>query len=104
LAELIDLLSTDYELNVIDSSNNTLSFVRVPKTSSDRSFRNSKEWLNVAIKIAASKHETTYEAAYRIANHLCHFYKDSVLAACETQKIVGWEPMSATAFSSMMCA
>ena len=35
LAELIDLLSTDYELNVIDLRNNTLSFVRVPKTSSN---------------------------------------------------------------------
>jgi hypothetical protein len=35
LAELIDLLSTNYKLNVIDSSNNTLSFVRVPKTSSN---------------------------------------------------------------------
>jgi hypothetical protein len=54
LAELIDLLSTNYKLNVIDSSNNTLSFVRVPKTSSDRSFQNTKEWLDVAIKIAAS--------------------------------------------------
>ena len=104
LAELIDLLSKDYELNIIDSANNSVSYVRVPKTSSDRSFQNTKEWLDVAIKIAASKHKTTYEAAYRIANHLCRFYKDSVLAACETQKIVVCEPMSATAFSAMMCA
>jgi hypothetical protein len=104
LAELIDLLSKDYELNIIDSANNSVSYVRVPKTSSDRSFQNTKEWLDVAIKIAASKHKTTYEAAYRIANHLCRFYKDSVLAACETQKNVVCEPMSATAFSSMMCA
>ena len=68
MAELIDLLSTNYGLNVIDLSNNTLSFIRVPKTSSDRSFQNTKEWLD------------------------------------ETQKIVVCEPMSATAFSSMMCA
>jgi hypothetical protein len=54
LAELIDILSTDYELNVIDSRNNTLSFVRVPKTSSDRYFQNSKEWLDVATKITGS--------------------------------------------------
>ena len=94
----------DYELNVIDSRNNTLSFVRIPKTSSDRSFQNSKEWLNVAIKIAGSKHGGTYESVYRIANHLCRFYKDSVLAACETQNVVVFKPMSATAFSSMMCA
>ncbi len=43
LAELIDLLSMDYELNVIDSRNNTLSFVRAPLTSSNCSFQNSKE-------------------------------------------------------------
>ena len=41
LAELIDSLSMDYELNAFDSANNTLSFVPVPKTSSDQSFQNS---------------------------------------------------------------
>jgi len=51
LAELIDLLSTYDELNVIDSVNNTLSFVWVPKTSSNPPFKNSKEWLDIAIKI-----------------------------------------------------
>ena len=35
LAEFIDLLSKDYELNIIDSANNSVSYVRVPKTSSD---------------------------------------------------------------------
>ncbi len=43
LAELIDLLSKDYELNIIDSANNSVLYIRVPKTSSDRSFQNSKE-------------------------------------------------------------
>ena len=104
LAELIDLLSMDYELNEINSRNTTLSFVWVPKTSSDWSFQNSKEWLDIAIKIAGSKHGGTYESVYRIANHLCRFYKDSVLAAYETHKVVVCKPMSATAFSSMMCA
>ncbi len=95
LAELIDLLSKDYELNFIDSAKNSESQIRVPKTSSDRSFQNSKEWLDAAIKAARTKHKGTYEAAYRISNHLLRFYRDSVLAACETQ-------MSATQFSSMM--
>ena len=104
LAELIDLLGTDYELNVIDSRNNTLSSVQVPKTSSDRSFQNSKESLDAAIKITGSKQGGTYESAYRITSHLCRFYKDSVLAACETQKVAVCKPMSATAFSSMMFA
>jgi hypothetical protein len=35
LAELIDLLSKDYELNIIDSANNSVSYIRVPKTSSN---------------------------------------------------------------------
>jgi hypothetical protein len=104
LAELIDLLSHDYELNIIDSANNSVSYVRVPKTSSDRSFQNSKEWLDVAIKVAGTKHGGTYQSAYRIANHLLRFYRDSVLAACETQRLPTSKPMTATQFSAMMHA
>jgi len=105
LAELIELLGKDYELNVIDSSNNTqLTYVRVPKTSSNRSFHNSKEWLDVAIKVAGTKHGGTFEAAYRISNHLLCYYQDSVMAACETQKLPVSKPMTATQFSSMMNA
>jgi CCR4-NOT transcriptional regulation complex NOT5 subunit len=104
LAEFIDLLSKDYELNIIDSANNSVSHVRVPKTSSDRSFQNSKAWLDVVIKVAGTKHGVTYEAAYRITNHLLCFYRDSVLAACETQRIPVSKPMSATQFSSTMNA
>ncbi len=51
LTELIELLGKDDEFNVIDSANNThLTYVCVPKTSSNRSFQNSKEWLDVASK------------------------------------------------------
>jgi hypothetical protein len=35
LAELIDLLSSDYEFNVNDSAKNRLSYVQVPKTSNN---------------------------------------------------------------------
>ena len=76
----------------------------MPKTSSNRYFQNSKEWLDAAIKVAGTKHKGTYEAAYRISNHLLRFYRDSVLAACETQRIPVSKPMSATQFSSMMNA
>ena len=77
---------------------------RVPPVShySYFSFQNSKEWLDAAIKVAGTKHKGTYEAAYRISNHLLRFYRDSVLAACETQRIPVSKPMSATQFSSMM--
>ena len=46
---------------------------------------NSMEWLDVAIQISGLKEKDTFNAAYRIANHLLRFYKDSVLAACKTQ-------------------
>jgi hypothetical protein len=104
LAELIGLLSKNYELNLIDSANNSVSYVRAPKVSCDRSFQNTKEWLDVAIKIAGSKHGGTFESAYRIANHLVCFYQDSVLAACKTQRLPVCKPMSATEFSAMLNA
>ncbi len=73
LAELIDLLSKDYELNFIDSTNNSVTYVCVPKTSSDRSFQNSKEWVNVPSKLPGQNTEapttpltaspTTYSAS-----------------------------------------
>jgi len=78
----------------------------VPETSRDRSFQNSKEWLDVAIKVAGKKDGGVNEAAYRITNHLlclC-FYRDFVLAACETQRLPVPKLMSATQFSSMMNA
>jgi hypothetical protein len=65
-------------------------------------FQNLKEWLDAVIQIARSKHEGTFESAYRITNHLVRFYKDSVIAACETQGIPICQPMSATAFSAML--
>jgi hypothetical protein len=87
LAELIGLLSKDYELNLIDSAYNSVSYLCVPKASSDQSFQNTKEWLDVSIKISGSKHGGTFKYAYRIANHLIHFYRDSVLAACKTKRL-----------------
>jgi len=78
LTELNDLLSTTYRLNVSDMSYKTKLYVRVPRTSSNRSFQNSKEWVDTAIQIAGSKQAGTYEAAYWIANHLLRFYRDSV--------------------------
>jgi len=80
------------------------TYVRVPWTRSDRSFQNSKEWVDTAIQIAGSKHAGTYEAAYRIANHLLRFYRDSVLAACENQRVPVCKEMSATQFQAMLCA
>jgi hypothetical protein len=78
---LNNLLSTTYELNISDISNNKISYIRVPWTNSDCSFLNSKKWVDTTIQIAGSKHGGMFELAYRVANHLLCLYKDSFLAA-----------------------
>jgi hypothetical protein len=85
LRELNGLLSTVYELNTTDMPNNKILYVRVPQTKSDRSFLNSKEWVDTAIQISDSKHGGTFESAYHMKNHIIHFYCKSFLAACKTQ-------------------
>jgi hypothetical protein len=81
-----------------------MSYVRVPRTKSDNAFMNLKERLNTAITISGSQHGGTFESAYQITNHLIKFYKDSFLAACQTQGVPVIKPMSATAFQSMLHA
>jgi hypothetical protein len=103
--KLTDFFSTEYELKVEDPvSHEPISYVRISKTFSDQSFQNSKEWLDVAIQIAGSKNYGTFEAAYCIVNQLLRFYRDSIIAACETQRVPICKPMSATAFSAMLQA
>jgi hypothetical protein len=89
LKELNHLLSTKYELNLRGISNQHISYVRVPRTTSDHAFTNSKEWLDTAIKISGSikedpKKDDTCGSAYCIANHLIKYYIDSFLAACNS--------------------
>ena len=81
MIELNNLLSTEYQLDVNGISNNKISYVRVPQTQSDRSFLNSKEWVDTAIQIAGSKRGVTFESAKRITNHIIRYYWDSFLAA-----------------------
>ncbi len=76
----------------------------MPQTKSDRSFWNSKEWIDTAIQISGSKHGATFESAYRITNHIIRYYNDSFLAACETQRVPVCKPMSATQFQAMLSA
>ena len=101
LRELNDLLSTEYQINVSGISNHRISYIRVPHTKSNSSFRNSKEWLGTAIKISGSKHGGTFESAYRITNHIIRYYHDSFLAVCETQRVPVCNSMSATQFQAM---
>jgi hypothetical protein len=98
LRESNGLLSTTYELNTTDMSNNKKSYVRY------HSFVNSKEWCDTAIQIAGSKHSGTFESAYCIVNHMIKFYRDSFLLACENQKVPICKEMSSTQFQAMLSA
>jgi hypothetical protein len=104
LKEINHLLSTKYELNLRGISIQHISYVRVPRTTSDNAFTNSKEWLDTTIKISGLTQGGTFESAYCIANHLIKYYKDSFLAACETQHVPVIKPMTATEFQSMLYA
>ena len=106
MTELTNFFSTDYELKVIDiaKQGHVNHYARVPTRSSNHLFQNIKEWLDTVIKILASKYKDTFKAAYRIANHRIRFYKDSIMAACETQRIPIFEPMSAMGFTAMLHA
>jgi hypothetical protein len=72
LTELTNFFSSDYELKEKDIAKHghVIHYVRVPITSSDRSFQEDKELLDAAIQISRSKHKGTFESAYQIANHL----------------------------------
>ena len=85
-------------------SNNKICYLQGPRTSSDSSFRNLKEWLDAAIQISGSKQNDTFNDAYRIANRLLRFYNDSVLAACKTQKVPVCKAMTAAQFQAMCTA
>jgi hypothetical protein len=74
LKELNHLLSTKYELNLRGISNQHISYVRVPRTTSDQAFTNSKELLDTAINISGSKKGGMFQPAYCIANHLIKYY------------------------------
>jgi hypothetical protein len=52
LTKLNKLLSTEYPLDINGISNKKISYDKVPRTQSDRSFLNSKEWVDTTIEIA----------------------------------------------------
>jgi hypothetical protein len=62
LSELNDLLSTTFQLDVTELlSNKKISYIRVPRTTSNRSFLNSKEWVDNTIQVSGSKHNGTFK-------------------------------------------
>ncbi len=80
------------------------SYIRVPHASSNLLFNNTKLWIDKALEINGSPHNGTFESAYRVANHLCRFYGDSV-SVREALKKQGWvvaEKMSTVKYVAML--
>jgi hypothetical protein len=89
-------------LKVKDFGGHDVMFVRVPRSSSDKSFNNTKSWVGEALKYNGSTHGRTFESAFRISNHLCRFYRDSFVAAMEKQGMPIAQPMSMVQYAAMM--
>jgi len=70
--------------------------------SSDKSFNNTKSWVDKALKHNGSTHGGTFESAFRVSNHLCRFYRDSFVAAMEKQGMPIAQPMSTVKYAAMM--
>jgi hypothetical protein len=104
LSELNDLPSLEYQLDVNGLSYNKLSYVQVPRTNSNRSFLDSKEWVDTVIQSYGSKLGGTFKYAYCIANHIIHYYNDFFLAACKSQRVPICKPMTTTQFQGMLSA
>jgi hypothetical protein len=90
LLEIICLKGASRHMNVTDNAGHQNSFIWVPRLSSDKSFNNTKSWVDKALEIIESPHNGTFESAFRVANHLCRFYGDFsmslswlVLAICK---------------------
>ena len=105
LTEIIHLLdSSRGGLRVKDFGGHEVEFVRVPRSSTDKSFNNNKSWVDDALKINGSTHGGTYESAFRVSNHLCRFYRDSFVAAIEKQGMAIAQPMSTVEYITMLSA
>ena len=105
LSEITHILDGSKEgLNVPDYWGRDLSFVRVPKAGSDKSFYNSKSWIDDALKINGSPHNGTFESAFRVSKHLCRFYKEPFVAALRKEGMEIANPMSTTQFVAMLSA
>ena len=74
----------------------------MPHSASDKSFNNTKSWVDQALKYNGSPHPTTFESAFRVSNHLCRFYKDAFVAAMEKQGMPIAQPMSTVEYTAMM--
>ena len=92
LSEIMNLLDASHEgIQVKDFAGHIVSFVRVPRPSSDKLFNNTKSWVDEALKINGSTHNGTFESAFCVSNHLCNF--------TGTQLLQQWKSKAWTLYS-----
>jgi hypothetical protein len=89
---------------VKDFGGHDIMIVRVPHSSSEKLFNNTKLWVDEALIYNGLTHGGTFESAFRISNHLCRFYRDSFVAAMEKKGMPIAQPMSMVQYAAMMSA
>ena len=109
LAEVVDIAAGDSgEFKVKNcNGNRTFHYLRIPLTSSQQAFHNAKHWVNRAIHICCNSEESNNNepvSASWIANHLCRFYKLSVVEVLEKNELHICHKMSLEVFSAATTA
>jgi hypothetical protein len=103
LSEIVHLLDALREgLKVKDFGGHDIMFVRVPHSSSETLFNNTKSWVDEALKYNESTRGGSFDSAFRVLNHLCRFCRDSFVAAMEKQGMLIAQPMSTVQYAAMM--
>ena len=78
------------------------SYIKIPRASSDKSFNNSKTWVDDALSLNHGSNESTFESAMRLTNHLIRFYNDSVVEALKRKGMAIAQPMTTTQYVAML--
>jgi len=84
-------------------STNTYPMLECPERQVIMPLPTQKNGSTSPLKSQDRKMGGTFESAYRTVNHLIKYYKDSFLAACETQQVPVIKSMTATEFQARGC-
>jgi hypothetical protein len=105
LTEITHILDASQAgLKVKDFGGHDVYYIRVPKAGSDKTFNNSKSWVDEALKINGAPHNGTDESAFHVSNHLCRYYPGPFITALEKQGMAIAKPMTTVQFVAMLSA
>jgi hypothetical protein len=103
LSELLHLQDASKEgLKVNNFAGHEVSYLRIPRASNDKSFNNSKTWVDEALSLNHGHNESTFESAKRVIIHLMKFYNDSFLEALKMRGMAIAQPMTTTEYVAML--